>query len=139
MVIPDQSMLYQLVNFLFMWLALDRLLIRPIRGVIQKRKELLADRVGKIERFTSEAEGKVKAYEAALSEARQQGNDIRAGFKEQGSGTEQKLLSDAGAEASKVLNEARSVLKAEAEAAVSSLKQNVDGYAAQAAAKVLGQ
>lgn len=139
MVIPDQSIIYQFINFILMWFLLNVLLIKPIRGVIQKRRELVAEQTGKIEKFSTDAEGKIKDYEAALADARKRGNEVRAEFKDQGSAVEQELMSAAGAEASKTLAEARAVLDGEAKAAMDALKKDVGGYAAKAAAKVLGQ
>ncbi len=138
MVIPDQSVLYQLGNFLLMWLLLNVLLIKPIRGVIQKRKELMAEQAGKIEKFTADAEGKIKEYEAVLTAARMEGNEVRAGFKEQGSAKEHEIMASAGTEASKILGDARVVLGGEVKNALGSLKKGVDGYAAKAAGKILG-
>lgn len=140
MVIPDPvNVGVQLVNFLLMWLLLNVLLIKPIRRIIQKRKELVAEQTGKIEKFSGEAEAKIKDYEAALADARKKGNEVRAEFKEKGTEVEQSLMTAAGAEASKTLSEARTALEGEAKVAIDSLKKVVDGFAAKAAAKVLGQ
>ena len=139
MVIPDQSVLYQAANFILMWIVLNWLLIKPIRGVIQKRKELMAEQSGKIEKFSADAELKIKDYEAALAVARKQGNEVRASFKEQGSAKEHELMAAAGAEASATLTEARTALGAEVSAAFDELKKGVDGFAAKAANKILGQ
>lgn len=139
MVIPDKSLLYQFVNFLLMWGLLNVWLIKPIRNIIQKRKELVAEQTGKIDKFSADAETKIKDYEAALTVARKQGNEVRAEFKDQGTAVEQGLMSAAGAEASKTLSEARVALDGETKAAMNDLKKGVDGFAAKAAAKVLGQ
>jgi F-type H+-transporting ATPase subunit b len=122
-----------------MWILLNVLLIKPVRGVIQKRKELMAEQTGKIEKFTADAENKIKDYEAALADARKKGNEIRGEFKEQGTALEHELLAAAGVEAAKTLGEARVALDGEVKGALDSLKKDVEGFATKAADKVLGR
>ncbi|MBU1249159.1 MAG: ATP synthase F0 subunit B [Proteobacteria bacterium] len=139
MVIPDQSIAYQFVLFIVTWIMLNVLLIKPIRGVIQKRKELMAEQSGKIEKFSAEAEAKIKDYEAVLAETRKAGNVIRAEYKDQGSTKEHELMAAAGAEASQTLKEARTVLDADVNSALDALKKDVSTFAVKAADKVLAQ
>ena len=73
----DYSFFIQLVNFIITLVVLNILLIDPIRKIIKKRQEVMAEKLGKIEQFTGQAEGKVKDYQAALDEARRQGVDVR--------------------------------------------------------------
>lgn len=139
MVIPDQSIVYQFVNFILMWILLNVLLIKPVRGIIQKRKELMAEQAGKIEKFSADAENKIKDYEAALAEARKKGNDIRGQFKEEGTAVEHELMAAASADAAKTLGEARAALDGEVKGALDALKKDVEAFATKAADKVLGQ
>lgn len=138
MVIPDESVGYQFVNFIITLAVLNILLLKPIRGVIQKRKELMAEQQGKIEKFTESAEAKVKDYEAALLEARKEGNTIRADFKDAGSAEEQKLMGAAGQEAAATLKEAHAQIDSDVKSAMGELQKSVGEYAKKATDKILG-
>ncbi|MGE4293375.1 MAG: ATP synthase F0 subunit B [Desulfovibrio sp.] len=139
MVIPDKSIFIQFVNFVLMLILLNWVLIKPIRGIIQKRKELMAEQMGGIEKFTSEAETKLKDYEAALDAARKEGMEIRSQLKGEGSAKEQELMSAAGAQAAATLREAEAKIDAETNSAMDVLKKSVAGYAQKATNKILGQ
>lgn len=139
MVIPDKSIFIQFVNFVLMLVLLNWVLIKPIRSIIQKRKELMAEQMGGIEKFTSEAEAKLKDYETALDAARKEGMEIRINLKGEGSATEQNLMSAAGEKAAATLREAEAKIEAEVASAMDVLKKGVDGYAQKATNKILGQ
>lgn len=138
MVVPDKSLFIQLVNFIITILVLNLLLFKPIREVIKKRKDLVADQMGSIEKFNEQAEVKVKDYEAALDAARKEGVEVRGRFKDEGVVEETKILAAAGEEASGTLQGARAEIEKEVGAAMSTLKGEVDAYAKKAAEKILG-
>lgn len=138
MVIPDKSIVIQFVNFIFAIVVLNFLLFKPIREVIKKRKELVADRLGSIEKFSDQAEVKVKDYEAALDAARKEGMGIRNQYKDEGVSQETGILSAAGQEAAATLKAARSEIAKEADSAMGALKGQVDAYAKKATEKILG-
>ena len=62
----------QLANFLIVLAILNPLLIKPIRKIIQARKEAAAALLGESESFFQSAEGKLAQYEKALSAAREE-------------------------------------------------------------------
>ena len=138
MVIPDKSLFIQFVNFVLAIVLLNVLLFKPVREVIKKRKELMADQLGSIEKFTEQAEVKIKDYEAALDTARKEGVEVRSKFKDEGVAEETKILSAAGQEASGTLTSARSEIQQEVSAAMGKLKGEVDAFATKAAEKILG-
>ncbi|MFP4168391.1 MAG: ATP synthase F0 subunit B [Desulfonatronovibrionaceae bacterium] len=129
----------QLVNFLIILLVLNLILYRPIRGIIKKRADLMAQGLDEAEKFSAEANKKMESYEERLKEARKEANEIRVGKKEAGQSEEQVLLDAAGNEAAEILREAKEKITKEKESALSSLKGKVDEFAQKAADKVLGQ
>ncbi|MDD4731017.1 MAG: hypothetical protein PHX58_03680 [Desulfovibrio sp.] len=138
MVIPDKSIFIQFVNFLLLVVLLNWALIKPIRGIIQKRKELMAEQMGGIERFTSDAETKLRDYEAALDAARKEGVEVRNQLKAEGTAKEQELMSVAGQQAAATLREAEAQIESQVKSAMDVLKKDVDGYAQKATDKILG-
>lgn len=139
MVIPDKTVFIQAVNFLITIFVLNVLLIKPIREIIKKRKGLMTDQMEKIEGFNKDAESKVADYETQLTAARKEASDIRNAAKDLGTAEEQKLMADAGAEASSTIQAARAEIKAEVKGAMDQLTKDVDKFAEAATGKILGQ
>jgi F-type H+-transporting ATPase subunit b len=139
MIMPDNTFFVQLVNFIITILLLNVLLYKPIRGIIKKRNDLMAKQTADIDEFTRTAEGKLSEYEATLDGARKEANDIRAQFKDQGTAEEQGILSAAGEDASSTIKAARAEVADQAAGAQKELEAEVDKYAKQATAKILGQ
>lgn len=135
----DYSIIIQFINFVLMLILLNWVLIKPVRGIIQKRKELMAEQMGGIEKFTSVAEAKLKDYEAAMDAARKEGQEIRSQLKGEGSAKEQEFMTAAGEQAATTLREAEQRIAAETKSAMDVLKKSVEGYAQKATNKILGQ
>ncbi len=129
----------QLVNFLILLLVLNLILFRPIRGIIKKRADVMAQGLEEAEKFSSEADEKLNSYEAKLQEAREEANEIRAAKKQEGQEEEKAKLDAASSEAAKIIQDAREKIAKEKESALSSLKGKVDDFAKKATEKVLGQ
>ena len=139
MVIPDKTLFIQAANFLVTVFVLNVLLIKPIREIIKKRKDLMADQMAKIEGFNSDAETKVADYEAQLADARKAANDIRTSMKEEGTAEEHGILAAAGEAASGTIQAARAEIEAEVKTAMEKLTKDVDKFAEAATGKILGQ
>ena len=139
MVIPDSTIFIQAANFIITVFVLNVLLIKPVREIIKKRKGLMADQLAKIEGFNSDAEKKVADYEAQLSDARKEANDIRSSMKDEATAEEHTLLAAAGQEASGTIQAARAEIEAEVKGAMDQLTKDVDKFAEAATGKILGQ
>lgn len=133
------GILVQFVNFLITLFVLNQILLKPVREMIRKRKEMMAGQMANIEKFTADAESKLKNYEEQLAEARKQGNDIRAQFREDAVAEETKMLSSAGEDAAATLKAARADIDSQVKAAMEALSKDVEGFAAKATDKILGQ
>ncbi|MEF2229448.1 MAG: ATP synthase F0 subunit B [Pseudodesulfovibrio sp.] len=139
MVIPDKTLFIQAANFLITVFVLNVLLIRPIREIIKKRKDLMADQMAKIEGFNGSAETKVADYEAQLAQARKEANELRSSMKDEGSAEEHKILAVAGEAASGAIQAARAEIEVEAKAAMETLTRDVGKFAEAATGKILGR
>ena len=115
------------------------MLIGPIRKIIKKRNDLMADQLEKIEGFTGSAEEKIAGYESQLSGARKEAGEIRTAIKGEGSAEEQTLLASAGTEASSTIQAARAEIKSQVKDVMGQLTKDVDKYAEQATGRILGQ
>jgi F-type H+-transporting ATPase subunit b len=129
----------QLINFLIILFVLNFILFRPIRGIIKKRTDLMADQLNSIERFTSQSKAKMVNYEAALNDARTQGKDIRGQYREQGYVVEKDMVEAASSAAAANLGAARERIAQDKLSAQGALEGKVEQYAKMATEKILGQ
>lgn len=137
--IPDISFFYQLVNFLIILFVLNFLLYRPIRNIIKKRADLMSQQISDIEKFSSAAEKKMADYQVGINEAKKQGQDIRATYKDAGYAEEKKVVETATVEAATKLKSTRTEIAAQSKGALDALKAKVGQYAEQATGKILGR
>jgi F-type H+-transporting ATPase subunit b len=134
----DVTIFIQLINFLIAIVALNFLLIKPVRQQIAERGAITANLAGAIEKFSAEASDKLSNYEASLAEARSQAALARDAIKAEGGAREQQLLQSAQAEAQAFLQSSRDETAKEAKAATDALISQVNTFAQQAMKKILG-
>jgi len=135
----DSTFFVQLVNFLIILTVLNLLLFRPIRGIIRKRAEIMAERLRSVEDFTAQAEAKMAGYRQALDVARSEAQQVRVKLKEEGLSVEAAKLAAASQEAAAKLSAARQEIEAQKNAALASLQGQVAAFARQVAGKVLAR
>jgi len=135
----DFSFFIQLVNFLIALLVLNMILYKPIRGILQKRAELMAKKLDEIETFTQAATEKLSVYEKSLDEARKQAQEIRSSLKEEGYQEEKSLVEKAMARAAEIIQKARAQFEQEKETALQALSAKINDFAAKVVSKVLGE
>lgn len=101
----------QVVNFLVIIFVLQKLLYKPILGMIEKRKKEIAEGLSLTEKMRAEEEKLKEKQEKALAKAREDALLVIEDAKKQAKEVEKELLADAHAQAAAVLARA----KAEAE------------------------
>ena len=131
------TMLFQLVNFFIALYVLNILLIRPIRSILLERKAKMDDLAGEAEAFDREAAERLSAYQAALTRARQEANATREEARVAALVEQQEIVGTAGKDAQAHLAQAQAAIRAEADAALKSLRAQVKGLADKLAARVL--
>ena len=133
----DITLLFQMVNFVITLVVLNILLIRPIRDIVSKRRELASGFLRDAERFTSDAAERLEKYEAALAGTREQGAREREAQKAAAAAEESALLSVAHTEAQEYLHQSREETRKAVAAATQDLLTQIPVLAAQAAARLL--
>ncbi len=134
----DITMVVQFINFIITLFVLNILLVKPIRGILKERAEVMAKAVNETENFVTSAAEKLKNYEAALAEARAAGTQERMRLKDEGLAEEKKVVDIASKDAHESLAAARGEIEAQSKGAIDKLTARVDGMAQKAVAKILG-
>lgn len=133
----DITLLFQMVNFIVTLVVLNMLLIRPIRDIVSKRRELASGFLRDAERFNNDAAERLEKYETTLAGTREQGAKERETQKAAAAAQESALLAAAHAEAQDYLHQSREETRKAVAAATQELLAQIPVLAAQAAARLL--
>lgn len=132
------TLVFQLVNFFIALFVLNILLIRPIREIIRKRNGIMDNLAGEADAFTSEAVERLNAYEAELARARQEGGLTREQARKLALSEQQDIVGQAQQSARQLLEENRTVLRGQAEAALSELRDGISDFSTRIGNRLLG-
>lgn len=128
----------QFINFAVTIFVLDFLLIRPIRGIVKKRRDLASGMINDAKQFADDANNKLAAYEAALMKTREEAALVREEHKQMGVAEETALLHKAQADAQEFLKTSREETAKAVTKAMADMKKRTPDLAKLAVAKLLG-
>lgn len=132
------TMLIQMVNFFIALFVLNYLLIRPIRAILQERREKMEDIGGEAGAFERDAAEKLASYQEALIHARQEAGLTREQGRTDGTAEQHQIMGVASQKAQAYLAEAQASIKAEANATLDELRKQVKSLAGKVATRVMG-
>lgn len=129
----------QAVNFLVLVWLLWRFLYRPVKAVIEKRKEITEQAFAEADSQKNEAEAARQRFEedrAAMATERQ---DMLKKVHEELESERRKVLEDAKREADKVMDAARQSIAEERDAALAEIREHANALAVELASRLLEQ
>jgi F-type H+-transporting ATPase subunit b len=129
----------QIANFLFLLLLLNIIVFRPIRNILSKRKEQMSSSEDATQTWIQKANKGSEELEANISDTRKRGIKERDSLKSEGMDDEQKMLKEIYSVVEDKLDKARAELEKESLKARDSLNNEVNGFAADLAEKLLGR
>ena len=138
-VIPDASVIIQIANFLFLIVALNFILYRPIRKILSDRKEKIKGLGSSTENAVKSLQEKELTLAKAIKDARARGLKEKENLVTQAEGEERKLIEAINARAQSELEETRRKIAGEAEAVRQSLQRQVETFASEITKKILGR
>jgi len=138
-VIPDWSVSIQIVNFLFLILALNLLLYRPIRRVLMDRKAKTLGMEQAIQSADQTIQEKEAAFAKAIKDARARGLKEKESMIQEAEAEERRQIEAISAKALADLEEMRAKIRSDAELARKTLQQDIGAFAGQITQKILGR
>ena len=138
-VTPDGSALIQIANFVFTIWVLNLLLYKPIRKILNQRKEKVDGLELSIETSTKDAREKDEALVSGIKEARALGVEKKNALVQEAADEEKSIIADINQKAQAELAQVRETIKKEAQVAKDSLQKEVDSFADQISEKILGR
>ena len=138
-VIPDISLLYQMINFLVLLFMLNLVLYKPIRKVLLERKAKIEGMQNGAEKAASDLVAGEDAYKNGLKQARAEGLKSKEAFVEEASKEEKEIIDQINKKAQANLAEIKKQVADETDQARKSLEGEIEAYANAIGEKILGR
>ena len=138
-VIPDISLIYQMINFLILLFVLNLVLYKPIRNVLLERKAKIEGMQEGAQKASNDLVAGEEAYKDGLKQARSKGLKEKEIFIEAASQEEKEIIGRINKKAQANLVEIKKQVADETEQARKTLETEVEAYAKAIGEKILGR
>jgi len=138
-VIPDISLVYQMINFLVLLFVLNLVLYKPIRNVLLARKAKIEGMQNGAEKAQSDLVAGEDAYNSGLKQARSKGLKSKEAFIEEASKEEKEIIDRINKKAQANFADIKTQVAQETEQARKALEAEVEVYAKAIGEKILGR
>jgi F-type H+-transporting ATPase subunit b len=135
----DWTIWLQFANFFILMAALNFILYRPLRGMLNRRRETIDGSHARAKELEASINEKMERYQQQLQAAKVKGNEERAEMRKAAAADEATILGQAQNKAAGQLREIKAQVAGEAEAAGKILKKEANALASQIASKILGR
>jgi F-type H+-transporting ATPase subunit b len=139
MIIPNVTLLIQMVNFLVFLFLMNLILYRPIRRIVAERKKHMAQRQDVIDRLEAQTLAAARDHDLKLQESRRMGLQKIQELKAAGYEQEKELLRKISAEATEQVSKMRAQIQKDIGVARDDLKEQIRSFSMQLAQKILGR
>ena len=127
----------QICNLFIQVFLIKKFLIKPVKEVIEKRKQLATKELDEA-RVSNEEAAKLKAeYEQNLADAKNEANEIIASANRTAASKSEEIISNANKEAAAIRNKAEADIELERKAAVNGVKNEIGSMAVDIANKII--
>ena len=134
----DITLLIQLVNFLIALAIINYLIIRPVRGIMARRRAQNDELRGAADSLEGEADLKMEGYKARIEKARAEVSAVRKSMKTAAEQAAQARVNAAGDEARSIHRAAAERVRAESAEARRELDGRVGDFVQVALKSMLG-
>ncbi|MFZ2394794.1 MAG: ATP synthase F0 subunit B [Smithella sp.] len=138
-VIPDYTMLIQMVIFLALVFVLNILLYKPILSIIDRRKKQLEESENEIKLFNESVEKRVAEYEEKLKQAKVKATEAKKEIIQEGANQAKNIVDVVRNEIPVMAREFQQKMDKEVEKAKLILDSHSQELSVQIAQKVLGR
>ena len=138
-VIPDYTLLVQMVLFLTLVFLLNILLYKPILSIIDRRKKQLEESENEIRLFDENAEKKVAEYEEKLKQAKLKASEAKKEVIQEGANQAKNIIDAVRNEIPVMAREFQQKMDKEVEKAKAVLDGNSRQLSLEIAQKILGR
>jgi len=133
------SLLFQLVNFIVLLIALNFILFNPIRQIMQEREQDISSSFGDAKAAQERTQDLLDRYNAALAEAKQNAATTYNAIYQRGLDAQRDMISVERTKAGEMLDRARTEIVTAANTARTDLKKEAERLSQEITAKLLGR
>ena len=139
MVSIDYTLFIQIINFVVLIWALNLVLYRPIRGIINQRTEKVDGLETGIESFEQDVVDKDQAIKDGLKEARTKGVEHKEALENEAKALEKEKIEEINERSRQDLSKVREQIAKDMDSARQALEAEVDKFADDISQKILGR
>lgn len=127
----------QICNLFIQVFLIKKFLIKPVKEVIEKRKQLATKELDEA-RVSNEEAARLKAeYEKSIADAKTEANEIIASANRTATAKSDEIISNANKEATAIKNKAEADIELERKAAVNEIKDDIGSMAVDIATRII--
>ena len=133
------SLLYQLINFIVLLIALNFILFKPIRQIMQEREQGISSALEDAKAAQNRMQSLLENYNASLAESKQKATTAYNAIYQQGLDAQRDMISAERTRAGEMLDKARAEIAAAANSARADLKEEAERLSQDITSKLLGR
>lgn len=133
------TLLYQLINFVVLFVLLHIILFKPIRQIMQDRQLGISSAVNDAKSAQDRAQALLDSYNASYADAKQKATTAYSLLYQQGLDAQRDMISAERAKASEALDKARADVAGAAALARTELKGEADRLSQEITSRLLGR
>jgi F-type H+-transporting ATPase subunit b len=137
--LPDYTLFIQIANFLFLIFVLNIIAYRPIRAILEKRKEEMTTDANITKDWIQKAEQSSEELENNRSVTQKEGLKEKDSLKDQGTVQEREMLKEAYKTVEENIEQARSEIQEKLHQVSRTLQEEMEGFSQELAEKILGR
>ena len=135
----NNTLLWQIGNFIVLLIALNFILFKPIRQVMLEREQTISSAFGDAKAAQDRMQSLLEQYNASLAEAKQKSAATYNTIYQQGLDAQRDMISAERAKAGAMLDKARAEIAAASAAAQGDLKKEAERLSQDITSKLLGR
>ena len=116
------SLVWTIINLIIFYLLMKRFLVGPVLGIMEKRKNLIAQELENAKAAQEKAEELKGHYEGALAGAKEESAQIIEAARADAKSESERMVKEANLEAAKIIENARVTAEQEKENALQGAK-----------------
>ena len=134
---PDWTLIVELVCFVFLLWALNRILFKPLLELIQRRRDAIDQKTALAEDYSAEAERCMTDYRRIIEEALAKADEVRASILREAKEKQREIALTAQSQYEKTVAEQIESAKVRAEAMKRELEPEIEDLARALAERLL--
>ncbi len=133
------SLLYQLINFIVLLVALNFILYKPVLAIMRERQQTIGGAFSDAKTAQEKMNSLLEQYNTSLADAKQKATAAYNTLYQQGLDAQRDMMSAERAKASGLLDQARAEIASASSAAQADLKKEAEKLAQDISTKLLGR